>query len=92
LTYRLSYRDEEESLIGPPYIAPPREILSPLEQAAEECCAIFDRLEPDDKRSLAVRLVALGALHEGDLGYVDQVAAQARVTVFEFLGREAKLS
>jgi hypothetical protein len=62
------------------------ESLSPLEQAAEECCAVFDRLEPDDKRALAVPLVALGALHQGDLGYVDQVAELARVTVLEFLG------
>ena len=68
-----TYRDDEERL-------------SPFEQAAEECCAIFDRLEPGDKRALVVRLLALGALHQGDLGYVDQVAELARIGVLGFLG------
>jgi hypothetical protein len=76
----------EETLVRPPCITSPTEILSPFERAAEECCAIFDRLEPDEKRSLTVRLVALGALHQGDLSYVGQVAELARVTVLEFLG------
>ena len=66
---------------------PPR--LSPFEQAAEECSRIFDGLTSDDKRALAVRLVALGALNEGDLGYIEQVAEQARDTVREFLANAA---
>jgi hypothetical protein len=84
--------NDEDFVIDRPTHDDEEESLSPLEQAAEECCAIFDRLEPNDKRALAVRLVALGALHEGDLTYVDHVADQARVTVFEFLADGRKLS
>jgi hypothetical protein len=56
-----------------------------MEQAAEECCQIFNRLDAADRRALHVRLLAIGALNAGDLDFIDKVAAEARQTVLDFI-------
>jgi hypothetical protein len=50
--------------------------LDPFEKVAGECSISFDRPEVGHKRDLAVRLVALGALHEADFGYIVQVVTK----------------
>jgi hypothetical protein len=59
--------------------------LSAFEQAAEECSDIFNRLTNDDKRALHVRLLAIGALHAGDIDFISDVANEAWETVRDFV-------
>jgi hypothetical protein len=61
------------------------DVLSAFEQAAKECADIFNRLAPDDRRALHVRLLAIGALHAGDLDFITQVANEAWETVRDFV-------
>lgn len=63
--------------------------LGPFEYAAEQMSGIFDRLSDDDKRALTVRMLALGALHAGDLRFIDKVGDEARAVVTTFLQAKA---
>jgi hypothetical protein len=58
---------------------------STFEQAAEEVSAIFERLDPDDRRALHVRLLMIGALNAGDLDFIEQVADEAQRGVVNFV-------
>jgi hypothetical protein len=56
-----------------------------MEQAAEECSLIFDRLTDEDRQHLMVRLLAVGALHAGDIDFIVETANLAQEAVLEFV-------